>query len=47
MISRLMVKGGSDCSSNVCFLVAERASNMLLYLRDGSTHTILRAATLR
>ena len=31
----------------VCWLVAYRPSNMLVYLRDGSAQTILRAATLR
>ena len=31
----------------VCWLVAYRPSNMRVYLRDGSTQTILRAATLR
>ena len=31
----------------VCWLVAKRPSNMLVYLRDGSAQTILRAATLR
>ena len=31
----------------VCLLVAWRPSNMLVYLRDGSAQTILRAATLR
>ena len=30
-----------------CLLVAQRPSNMLVYLRDGSAQTILRAATLR
>ena len=30
-----------------CLLVAYRPSNMRVYLRDGSAHTILRAATLR
>ena len=31
----------------VGWLLAERPSNMLVYLRDGSAQTILRAATLR
>ena len=31
----------------VCWLVAYRPSNRLVYLRDGSAQTILRAATLR
>ena len=31
----------------VCLLVALRLSNMLVYLSDGSTQTIVRAATLR
>ena len=31
----------------VCWLVVQRPSNMLVYLRDGSAQTILRAATLR
>ena len=31
----------------VCWLVAKRPSNRLVYLRDGSAQTILRAATLR
>ena len=31
----------------VCWLVAERPSNMRVYPRDGSAQTILRAATLR
>ena len=35
--------GGGSC----CLLVAERPSNRLVYLRDGSAQTILRAATLR
>ena len=30
-----------------CWLVAYRPSNMLVYLRDGSAQTNLRAATLR
>ena len=30
-----------------CWLVAQRISNMLVDLRDGSALTILRAATLR
>ena len=30
-----------------CFLVAQRPSNMLVYLKDGSALTIVRAATLR
>ena len=30
-----------------CLLVAYRPSNRLVYLRDGSAQTILRAATLR
>ena len=29
------------------FFVAERPSNMLVYLRDGSAQTVVRAATLR
>ena len=35
------------CSSLFCLLVAYRPSNMLVYLRDGSAQTSLRAATLR
>ena len=31
----------------VCWLVAKRPSNMLVYLRDGSAQTIVRAVTLR
>ena len=31
----------------VCWTVAERPSNMLGYLRDGSAQTIVRAAILR
>ena len=31
----------------VCWLAALRPSNMLVYLRDGSAQTIVRAATLR
>ena len=31
----------------VCWLVAQRPSNMLVYLKDGSAQTIVRAATLR
>ena len=31
----------------VCCLVASRPSDRLVYLRDGSTQTIVRAATLR
>ena len=31
----------------VCWLVAKRPSNMLVYLRDGFAQTILRAATLK
>ena len=31
----------------VCLLVAYRPNNTRVYLRDGSAHTILRAATLR
>ena len=31
----------------VGWLVALRPSNMLVYLRDGSAQTVLRAATLR
>ena len=30
-----------------CLLVAQRPSNMRVYLRDGSAQTILRAAALR
>ena len=33
--------------SNVCWLVAYRPSNSPVYLRDGSTQTTVRAATLR
>ena len=32
---------------DVCLLVAYRPSNMLVYLRDGSAQTVVRAATLR
>ena len=31
----------------VCWLVAQRPSNMRVYLREGSAQTILCAATLR
>ena len=31
----------------VCWLLASHPSNRLVYLRDGSAQTILRAATLR
>ena len=31
----------------VCWLVAQRPSNMLVYLRDGSAQTSVCAATLR
>ena len=31
----------------VCLLAAKRPSNRLVYLRDGSAQTILRATTLR
>ena len=34
------------CSSGYCLLVAERPSSRLVYLRDRSAQTILRAATL-
>ena len=36
-----------DICRGCCLLVAQRPSNMLVYLRDGSAQTILRAATLR
>ena len=40
--------GGSVQMTFVCcLLAAKRPSNMLLYLRDGSEQTILRAATLK
>ena len=35
------------CCHLVGWLVAERPSNMLVYLRDGSAQTAVRAATLR
>ena len=38
---------GHKTKDRVCWLVAQRPSNMRVYLRDGSAHTILRAATLR
>ena len=42
---RVRHRDGKD--SCCCWLVAQRPSNMLVYLRDGSAQTILRAATLR
>ena len=40
-------KGMGDKVDSVCLLVAQRPTNMRVYLRDGSAQTILRAATLR
>ena len=40
----LLLQLGEGCC---CWLVALRPSNRLVYLRDGSAQTILRAATLR
>ena len=37
----------SPWSSFVAWLVAQRPSSMLVYLRDGSAQTILRASALR
>ena len=38
---------GRESCLLVGWLAAERPSNMLVYLRDGSAQTIVRAATLR
>ena len=38
---------GEDGGGGCCLLVAERPSNMLAYLRDGSAQKMARAATLR
>ena len=37
----------SACLGCCCLLLASRPSNTLVYLRDGSAQTIVRAATLR
>ena len=39
-------KNATD-NDNVCWLVAQRPSNMLVYLRDGSAQTVVRTAALR
>ena len=49
--SKQMMRSAVRCTANrslfVGWLLALRPSNMLVYLRDGSAQTILRAATLR
>ena len=41
------IERGKPGGGVVCLLVAQRPSNMRVYLRDGSAQTIVRAATLR
>ena len=42
-----LLKVKNECGMFVYFLVAERPSNMLVYLRDQSAQTIIRSVTLR